>query len=723
MTCSYEFDPEAHDPTSVESRWSCPHEPQGSSDYCPFHMEPEARAAAGISQEELTASIVRKLKDDNDTTRSFIGAHIPELDLDYVEIENDNEHPIDFRHTTISSGISVFHGRFEEQLDLRHSTVGGFNADNCDFENGVRCAGTTFTETVDFFEATVSGGDTDFRDAVFTGRATFDEIDFTNDVRFTDAVFEAEASFEGTQFYGHTNATGDNTRFSGAVFHEDVSFLYATFESTEFIDVTFEGDAVFEKATAEGTVVFTDSEFVAGVNFDEVIFDDDVLFNDTVFREGAAFRGVECNGGSALLTDDVSFASAVFGDRVTFEQGSFGYANVADAEFADDVVFKRSEFTDDVTFENTSFGGVADFDEVLFDGDSVFTNAVFHGPATFRGAEFNGGTNHLEDDAVFRNATFVDSVDFSDVVFTSADFMETRFKGSANLTETEFTDSLHLKAVSFGEDTYLDFTRAAIADGRIIQPEDGWVRFDLTQATVGDVELSAENTADERKLLDYVRFCDTTFDAFTFSEHTSYLDRNDWNLHDFDGGTRSYDYAVEMTPDVIEKTYLKAKNSASAQSNVKAAGEFRVKRQQHARSKFFGIARDSSEALSTRLQNALRGIENLFLGISCGYGLRLYRITTVFVLFPLFAGILFAVGGSPFETGAGQISLTDLGTLDGLQTLGLNLYFAYITYLTIGYGNIGPIGPGARFVSGVLVYMNVILAGLFLYALIKRSEI
>jgi hypothetical protein len=277
--------------------------------------------------------------------------------------------------------------------------------------------------------------------------------------------------------------------------------------------------------------------------------------------------------------------------------------------------------------------------------------------------------------------------------------------------------------MSFGDDTYLNFTEATISEGRIVQPKDGWVRFDLTRSTVGDVELSAENPTDERELLDYARFCDTAFEGFTFSHHTDYLDRNDWNLHSFDDGTCPYEFAVEMTPDVVEKTYLRAKNSASAQSNVKAAGEFRVKRQQHARRKFFQIAADSSEPLLTRGQNAFRGIENLFLGISCGYGLRLYRITTVFALFPLFAGLLFALGGSPFETGAGQLAASELATSDGLRTLGLNLYFSYITFLTVGYGNIGPIGPGARFVSAFLVYMNVILAGLFLYALIKRSEI
>ena len=723
MTCAYEFDPAAHDSTSVDGRWSCPHEPHATSNYCLFHMNPAERVAADISAADLTASLVRKLKDNTDTTRAFIGAHFPELDLDYVDIESDDQHPVDLRHTTISGGISVLHGRFEEQLDLRHSTVGGLLANNCDFENGVLCTGTRFTDTVDCFEATITGDDTEFTGAVFTHHALFDEVSFDNDVTFTDAVFEAEASFEGTQFYGRSNETGDNTTFSGAVFDGDVSFLYATFEYIEFRDVWFGGAARFKQVDAFGTVVFTGSEFAAAADFSEVTFAEDVLFDDTHFAEGATFRGVECRGGTALLEDDVSFVAAEFGDSVTFERGQFGYSNFTDAQFVDDVTFERTEFTDDMTFENVRFGGEANFDEARFDGDAMFTEAVFSAPASFCGAMFNGGTNHLADDAVFRNATFIGAADFSDVVCTAADFTEVAFKQSATFTDAAFTDSLRLKAVSFGDDTYLDFTEATIDEGRIVQPKDGWVRFDLTRSTIGDVELSAEDPTDERDLLNYVRFCDTTLEGFTFADHTGYLDRNDWNLHSFDDGSCPYEFAVKMTPDIIEKTYLKAKNSASAQSNVKAAGEFRVKRQQHARRKFFGIAADSSEGLLTRGRNALRGIENLCLGISCGYGLRLYRITTVFVLFPLFAGLLFAVGGSPFETGAGQIPLAELATFDGLQTLGLNLYFAYITFLTIGYGNIGPIGPAARLVSAFLVYMNVILAGLFLYALIKRSEI
>ena len=553
MTCRYEFDPEAHEATSVERRWSCPHEQHPTSDYCPFHMPPDERAAADISTANLTESLIGKLKDNTESTRAFIGAHLPRLDLDYIDIESDDQHPVDLRHTTIPGGISVLHGRFEEQLDLRHSTVGGLVADNCTFENGVLCTGTRFTDTVDCFEATVTGDDTEFTEAVFTRQAIFDEVEFANDVSFTDAVFNAEASFEGTQFYGRSNETGDNTTFSGAVFDGDVSFLYATFEYIEFKDVSFDGDANFEKVDASGTVVFTGSTFAGAADFDEVTFGRDVLFDDTHFDQKASFRGVECRGGTALLVDDASFAGAVFSDHVTFKRGRFGYSNFTDAEFVDDAVFKRSEFTDDVLFDDVRFNGEADFDEVLFDGDSTFTNAVFAGTATFRGAIFNGGTNHIEDDAVFREATFVGAVDFSDVTCTSAEFTEVAFKQSADFTDAEFTDSLRLKAMSFGDDTYLNFTEATISEGRIVQPKNGWVRFDLTRSTVGDVELSAENATDERELLDYARFCDTTFEEFTFSDHTDYLDRNDWNLHSFDDGTCPYEFAVEMTPDVVER--------------------------------------------------------------------------------------------------------------------------------------------------------------------------
>jgi len=723
MNCTYEFEPNGQNNSTLSEPWSCPHDQHSETDYCIFHMDPETRAEHGISEEDVITAITEKLEKETEANKEFIGAHIPALELDYIDVEAENQHPVDFRHTTIPNSISVRQGRFEEQLDLRHSHIGEFDAANCDFENGILCTHAHFTGPVTLFEAIVNGDNADFEDATFDESVTIDEADFNNDVSFEEATFHSQASFKGTQLYGRANSIGDNTTFNDATFHDDVSFLHATLEYTLFEDVTFKGDAIFKEVYADGAVLFPDVTFEATANFDEVTFTDDVTFQDSVFKQGGSFRGIEFQGGAAILEDDVSFVDVVFGADVSFEQGRFGYANFERVQFTTKAIFERSTFTEDCSFENTTFEGAADFDEVLFQGDANFRGAVFVSDAVFRGAEFEGGTNYLEDDAIFENAAFASDANFQDVNFASANFLDVKFEGNVDFTDTLFTDELHLKAVSFGDDTYLNFTNSVIPDGKIIQPSDGWVRFDMTQATIGDINLSAEDKTDERKLLDYYRFCDTTFNGFDFSTHTAYLDRNDWNLHSFDGGTRDHEFTVAMTPSVIEKTYLKAKQNASSQSNIKAAGEFRVKRQQNARTKFFDIATDSTESISGRLQNALRGVENWFLGVSCGYGLRLYRVTTVFILFPMIAAVLFAFGGPVFETGAGQITASQLLTSEGLNTLTLNMYFSYITFLTIGYGNLAPIGLGARVVAGSLVYMNVILAGLFLYALIKRSEI
>lgn len=722
--CAYTFTRSDHPETTITDEWSCPHDAHEDSDYCLFHMPPDERDINGVTDRMVQDTLVTKLKTGDPNERVFYDAHVPALTISYVDVEGEDQHPVDLRHATITDGIVAQHSKFEETLDLRHATIGGFRAENCEFKEGILLADAVIDGDTDFFEALVTGADADFSRTEFNGLARFDEADFNDDVSFDGAVFNGEASFRGTLLYGTSNSIGDNTTFDRAVFHNGVSFYQARLEYTSFENTVFHGDTTFEKADVNGAVVFTGGLFQGTADFDEVTFNEDTTFEDATFEEEATFQGVEFNGGAALLDDDVSFHAAQFNSDVTFERGQFEFSNFDHTEFHGNAVFQRATFHDDANFTHAEFHGQGDFDEVLFDADADFSNVVFHDLAVFRGAEFYGGTNYMEDDAVFSEAVFGGDADFTSVLFTSANFIDAQFQGSVDFTDTEFSDSLHLRASSFGERTYFNFTDAAIADGTIIQPEDGWIRFDMTRATLGTVVLSAVNPSDERELLDYFRICDTTFDGFDFSAHTAYLDRNNWNLLTFNGGEHEYDFVLEMTPEIIEKTYLKAKNNASAQSNIKAAGEFRVKRQQYARKKFSDIATDPMEAGITRCRNALRAGENLFLGITCGYGLRLYRIAAVFLVFPLFAGFAFALGGPAFATSADQLtSLGQLATAGGLNTLLINIYFSYITFLTIGYGGIGPIGVGARFLAAALVYVNVILAGLFLYALIKRSEI
>lgn len=766
-TCTYTFNPDSTKST-LKSTWECPHETVENTDTCMFHMTPEERDKHGITDEDVTETLLSIMKAGAVHERQFIGATLGTHNLEYRDIEGIDQHRIDFRHATID-GFHAERARFEEQLDFRDATIGTLDLNNTELEEGILGKRIHITEHVTLFETVTTGDNTNFENAVFDGNVVIDEADFNNDVTFDGATFNAGASFEAVKFYGRANVTGDNSSFNRVTFSEPVSFQRCIFEYTQFNNVTFNSDVNFEELEVNGAVEFIGTTFNGAVTFNESIFTDDTDFTDAEFKQEASFVGSEFDGGTAVIDDDVSFENAEFNGNVNMkliETGSANFTGVTitsdsfiaieaifnsevdftdatlncdeadftEATFNDETTFEdvtfnchfdceRSVFNHDVIFNEATFEKLADFDEVLFNGDAQFIGTRFNENAVFRGAEFYGGTNYHEEDAVFRNAVFNGDADFTDTIFTSGDFRETSFKGNVDFTETEITDELFMKAISFGDDTYINFTDAYIADGGITQPTDGWVRYDLTNATIGDIDIAAEQKSDYRELLDYIRFCNTTFNEFDFSEHTTYLDRNNWVLHEFNAGTAAHRFDEEMTPETVEKTYLKAKQSASDQSQLKAAGEFRVRRQQAARDKFNKIASDETESPGTRLQNLLRSIENKFLGVTCGYGLRLYRITTVFMVFPIFSAFIFTFGGGFFKTGAGQIPLPELLTSGGVETLLINIYFSYITFLTIGYGNIAPQGMGARFLAAILVYMNVILAGLFLYALIKRSEV
>lgn len=720
--CAYTFEPAEHPDTSLTDTWACPHEALPEAAYCPFHMSPDERRQHGITPEAVTTRLVSKLCDSADR-REFVGAHIPRLSLTRMTIEVDTQYPIDLRHTTIPGGITAAHAQIKEQVDLRHSSVGGFDATSCEFADGIQSGHAVFTDDVQFTGADIYHADADFTGVTFESDAVFDSTSFGDNVSFANVTFESTAEFRATRFYGETRSKGDTTDFSNVTVAGAATFDRAILGRGDFADVQFDGAVSFTRVTANGDIDLSRARFADTASFQELTANGDVDLSGAVFTHDVTFTGARFNGGADVVRDDLRCSETTFSAACEFRQAVIGNASFAGATFGGETSFERAEFTERAAFTRAVFDEAADFDEVIFDGDTVFSHVEFEGDANFRGSEFHGSTDYLSDDVTFVNATFYGDAAFQDTRFATANITEVVFEGDANFRGA-VVEELSLHAYSLGDDTYIDFTEAHLDSGSITQPVDGWVRVDLTDATLGDVALTAKQVTDERELLEFFRFCDTRFDGFIFSAHTDYLDRNNWTLHSFDAGGYDGGYAVAMTPQVIERTYLRAKTSASAMGENKAAGEFRVKRQRHARRKFLDIATDSAEDVETRLRNGVRALENAFLGISCGYGLRLYRIAAVFVLVPLVVGFLYAFGGAPFATSADQLdSLGALTTRDGLETLAINIYFSYITFLTIGYGNIGPTGMAARFISAALVYLNVILGGLFLYALIKRSEV
>ncbi|WP_049924292.1 pentapeptide repeat-containing protein [Halopiger djelfimassiliensis] len=678
-----------------------------------LHLSPAEREARGITDDDVREAFRAVLVSGTDEQKDLRGVTLPSLSLDRATITSADRNPVDLSGATIEE-LSLEYSRVTLPLVLDDATIGALRLREAHLESALSCSDATITGPVDCFEARFDD-DVLFDGTTFDGPVDCDEATFDDDVRFDGATFDDAVTFRAAECHGDSNHLEDNTRFSAATFRDAVSFRETEFGFTRFDGVTFHGDAVFQEATFTGDAEFERADFGALADFDEVRFGGDTAFDGAAFRGRADFRGVSFAGGARTLVDDASFADATFHEEATFYHASFRYVTFATAEFRADAHFESARFDGDADFPDVTFAREVDFDETRFRGDADFSGVSFDGPCVFRGCEFEGGSNHLQDDVSFECARFADDVDFHDAEITSVNFEGTAFGGTVDFSGCVVSERIDIRARGIDDDAFVDFSRGKIRSGRIVQPAEGWVRYDLTLASIGDVDLEAERVDDRRQLLDYFRFCRTEFDefdghTFDFSGHREYLDRNGWTIHTFDEPSAvDPEYALEMRPEVVETTYLKAKQSAQDVGDMKIAGEFRVKRQQYSRKKSLGVVRDAEAGLLTRTKNFGRAVENLFLGVTCGHGMRPMRIGLAFAVAPLFFAIPYAFGGPLFETGA-----------EGFYE---NLYFSYISYTTIGYGDIGPQGPLARLLAGSEAYLSTILSALLVYALVKRSEL
>lgn len=703
-------------------------EPPSQIDTTVLDLSPDERDQRDITDDDVQHALLDVIQRGSEQDKTIVGCSFPAFDFSYDDLDSDNNHPLIFRDCVFEGGIDFTHADVNHPLEFEGCAIDGLTFEQARFEYDVGFPETTFTDTIEGFEARFDRN-AEFADATFEASVELDEASFGDDTYFTGATFEDTVSFRGASFSGVSNELEDHASFANVVFNAEADFRQTDFRFVTFGEAVFEARAGFEEARFDGDADFAGVTFEGEADFHEIVVVEDTSFEEAEFQGEAVFRGAVLQGGASALQDDARFVDALFYDDANFRGAKFRYVNFDGSIFKGHAMFEETEYGADADFTSVVFHGEADFDEARFTEDVHFSDSRFEQPAVFRGAQFQGGAQHIEENATFEGVRFDDDVDFDNATFTSANFTNTRFGGVIDFTGAVFRDGATFRVESTDTDTYVNFTDATIQEGTITQPDGDRVRYDLTDASLGNVVFDAVSDDSRHDLLDCVRFCNTQFNEFDgydfdFSRYTEYLDRNGWELHRFDENAAEYEYARELTPETIETTYLKAKNAASDAGYIKAAGEFRVNRQRYARKKHLDIVRDRGVDTRSRLKNASRAIENYFLGITCGHGMRLGRIAAVFLVTPLIPAFLYAFGGSLFRTSAGQItSLGQLATTDGLSTLYQLVYFSYITFLTIGYGGIAPEGALARFLAGFEVYLSVILGGLVVYALVKRSEV
>ena len=436
------------------------------------------------------------------------------------------------------------------------------------------------------------------------------------------------------------------------------------------------------------------------------------------------------------------FIGARFGeftlDHAIVECGDNHMIDLRHAQFEGETSWWYTVVRQPISFEGALFRARPTFSETEFSNEVYLNDARFGASAQFHGAEFVEGVwgnDATFAEANFHRATFGGPVDFSESSFERAQFRESHFDDVARFTEATF-ESVSFTGSHFGDRFYLDgatlpqqvsvrhatisdlaavedvtltagscaidFGKSIVPAGRLYLPERGTLVYNLTDGTLGDVDLIEEDPPDD--LFDHYRFLYTTFDGFDFGRYRDALHASTWRLHDIANVPGLEARAAPPTDGDLESTYLKAKNGANAIGDTKAAAEFFRQEMLYRREQYIPVVFDSSEGVRTRLAAAGRWSANTLLNITAGYGERPSRVIAVSVgTIVAFTFLFAAVRPSP-----------PYGTSIGYLILSLE---SFITLVLGGADDVG--GPWIRLLAQIEGFVGAFFIALFVFTLTR----
>jgi uncharacterized protein YjbI with pentapeptide repeats len=327
--------------------------------------------------------------------------------------------------------------------------------------------------------------------------------------------------------------------------------------------------------------------------------------------------------------------------RATFDQ----ILSSERATFADDVDFRDTQFDREVYLSAATITGRCQWFGATFSA-GVFCNLTTFEELNAHVTEYGDTADFSEttvENAQFSRATFHGEVRFHDATFESASFAGIRCHDLAYFDRIAAPERLSFDAATFHDVLALEDLRPAesgttvglrnaeVATGRLYEPAEGDLVYDLRDATVGDIELGDDSSTVD---LNRYRFLDTTFDGFDFGTHRDQLAAVDWRLDDTGDPLRtpsSEPDDFDPSPGDLESTFLKAKNGANQVGDTAAAAEFFRLEMLFRRRSHGQIVRHGGRSLSHRVVSVGRWIGNLLLSLTAGYGERPSRVVATAV--------------------------------------------------------------------------------------------
>lgn len=501
-----------------------------------------------------------------------------------------------------------------------------------------------------------------------------------------------------------------------------------------FIGTTF-GDCVLSHQVIRGQstqpIDLRCSRVTGELQWDRLLVTNPIRLTGSVVSGRATFH-------RAQIRADIDISDTIFHGPIDFSDGQFTQ-NVWSiySTMDDEAVFDRCTVGGDLCLAGTEIGHNLRLADTSIDGVGCFSRIICHGAivsemkyvggdlwcvrSVFETLDEDGASNNLlrcnevQGDIVVRDSTFGDKLTFEDSdIHGQFIFDQTTVRGN-----------------------WVDLTRCSVTAGEIGQPETGFVMYDLTDATVGDIRLLDSPTNGFERL----KFENTTFEGFDFGRHRLPLIESNWTIHtttdhpQFDRSRstpftrfKSRLYSTKQSaawffgslvgradtrlPEVLvnEVTYLKAKNGAIQNGDNKAGAEFFKKELTYRRKSHAKIALNGTSygrSWRKRLFAAGAWIANLSLGLSTGYGEKPHRVFLVSLLTIIAFAVVF-------------LFIPDLNS-GGEQPVVEMLLLSFQSFITFVLGSPvqSDVSSTARFVTAVEGFIGAFLVALAVFALTR----
>ena len=322
---------------------------------------------------------------------------------------------------------------------------------------------------------------------------------------------------------------------------------------------------------------------------------------------------------------------------------------------------------------------------------------------------------HIESDeplveSVFRGADLTGVTKLAGRNLTNCDFSDTNLR-HADLSETDLSDSTFQGANLMGanlSDSILqnvDFSDADIQDANLMDVDARGATFEaanLENASLVRANLRNANLVDTK--LYEVAFSDTWINAGTdLGDRTIYEKEHDLEI-DRDHQSVERDEAAAWTYRALEQL-------ARENALPKRTREFYV-REKDARRRSAWELGDYQRAIKAE---ASRWVME--------YGSNPWRIVSFSTIVILLSAFLYPIAGGIEDT-AGEVAITyslddpTEAPLSYLTSVYLtSLYFSVVTFATLGYGDIRPVGAWGRGLATVETILGSLLIALLVFVL------